>query len=81
MREDLSNHEIARLIDHTLLKPEVRSQDIEKLCQEALNFSFYSVCVAPPFVRLASQLLANSDPLVCTVIGFPTGGRSSALDF
>lgn len=64
---------IASMIDHTLLKPEATSTQIEKLCQEALDFEFASVCVNPRFVELAAKILKSSPVKVCTVIGFPLG--------
>ncbi|MGB0037118.1 MAG: deoxyribose-phosphate aldolase [Candidatus Acidiferrales bacterium] len=65
--------DIARLIDHTLLKPEASRQDIAKLCQEALKFCFASVCVNPWNVSQAAEILRGSDVRVCTVVGFPLG--------
>ncbi len=66
------------MIDHTLLKPEATRQEIEKLCSEAMQYQFASVCVNPTFVKLCAQLLRNSDVKVCTVIGFPLGATTSA---
>lgn len=65
-----------KLIDHTLLKAFATTGDIEKLCAEALEYDFASVCVNPANVRLASDLLAGSDVRVCTVIGFPLGANT-----
>ncbi len=67
---------IARLIDHTLLKPDATEEQIKKLCQEALEFSFASVCVNPSWVPLAAKLLEGSLVKVCTVIGFPLGATT-----
>ncbi len=67
---------INKLIDHTLLKADATPAQIEKLCAEALEHDFKSVCVNPGYVPLASMLLAGSDVLVCTVIGFPLGATS-----
>ena len=64
---------IAQYIDHTLLKPTTLVADIEKLCQEALQYHFAAVCVPPNFVKQAKLLLADSDCKVATVIGFPFG--------
>ena len=61
---------INKLIDHTLLKPEATSENIEKLCKEAIEYGFASVCVNPCRVKQASRLLKGSDVKVCTVIGF-----------
>ena len=65
--------DIARLIDHTLLKPEASRADIQKLCQEALKYGFASVCVNPWNVSQAAEILRGSSVLVCTVVGFPLG--------
>ncbi|MBX3290540.1 MAG: deoxyribose-phosphate aldolase [Acidobacteria bacterium] len=63
----------ASLIDHTLLKPEASEKDIKKLCDEAAQFGFASVCVNPGWVKRASEFLRGSGVPVCTVIGFPLG--------
>jgi deoxyribose-phosphate aldolase len=65
--------DIARLIDHTLLKPEASRADIQKLCEEALRFEFASVCVNPWNVSQAAEILRGSCVRVCTVVGFPLG--------
>jgi deoxyribose-phosphate aldolase len=70
--------ELAKLIDHTLLKPEATKQQIEQLCAEARNFGFASVCINPCFVSMCAQLLKNTSVKVCTVIGFPLGATSTA---
>jgi len=64
---------IAGLIDHTLLKPEASRQDIQRLCREALQFGFASVCVNPWNVAESASLLRDSTVRVCTVVGFPLG--------
>src|SRR5512134_1751923 len=69
--------EIAHLIDHTLLKPEATVQQIAQLCHEAMLYQFASVCINPAHVKLAAQLLQNSEVKVCTVIGFPLGATST----
>lgn len=68
-----ANAEVARYIDHTLLKPEATRAEIEKLCEEARAFSFASVCVNPTWVKECAFLLHGSPVKVCTVIGFPLG--------
>jgi deoxyribose-phosphate aldolase len=65
--------DIAKLIDHTLLKPEASYSQIDQLCSEAREYSFASVCVNPVHVKRCAKLLRGSDVLVCTVIGFPLG--------
>jgi len=64
---------INEYIDHTNLKNNGVYEDIKKLCEEAKKFSFKSVCVYPYYVSYANELLKNSNVLVCTVIGFPSG--------
>ena len=70
-------HDWASLIDHTLLKPEASEADIQKLCGEAVQFGFASVCVNPSWVKRASEFLKGSSVPVCTVIGFPLGATLS----
>lgn len=66
-------HEIAKLIDHTLLKPDATEQDIRNLCEEAKVFGFFSVCVHPFFIKAAADMLEGAGVKICTVIGFPLG--------
>lgn len=76
MNHNLSTDtEIARFIDHTLLKPDATAESIQQLCQEALTYDFASVCVNPTWVPLAARLLKDARPVVCTVIGFPLGAN------
>lgn len=72
----MTKQEIAKIIDHTLLKPAKESQ-IVSLCQEAKQYGFASVCVNPCHVKLAAKELAGSDVKVCTVIGFPLGENTT----
>ena len=65
--------QIANWIDPPLLKPDATAEQVKKLCQEALEYQFASVCINPAFVPLASGLLAKSRVKVCTVVGFPLG--------
>ena len=71
--ETATAHDWASLIDHTLLKPEASESDIKKLCAEAVQFGFASVCVNPAWVKKAAGFLKGSGVPVCTVIGFPLG--------
>lgn len=64
---------VARMIDHTVLKTDARRAQIEQLCAEARQYNFASVCVQPVWVELATELLAGSPVLTCTVCGFPQG--------
>lgn len=73
----IPGHEIARHIDHTLLKANATREEIIKLCEEARENKFASVCVNPANVALAAQLLAGSSVMVCTVVGFPLGATST----
>ena len=68
---------LARMIDHTLLKPEATRQQVEELCAEAKQYSFASVCINPGFVKICAQLLRDTSVKVCTVIGFPLGATST----
>ena len=68
---------VASMIDHTLLKPDATRQDIERLCAEAAQFHFATVCVNPTWVALSSQLLRGSGVGVCSVVGFPLGATSA----
>ena len=69
--------ELARYIDHTLLKPEATKAQIEQLCAEAAEHQFASVCVNGSRVELAYSLLEDSDVQVCTVVGFPLGAMDA----
>ena len=71
--ETATAHDWASLIDHTLLKPEATESDIKKLCSEAAEFGFASVCVNPGWVKRAAEFLKGTGVPVCTVIGFPLG--------
>lgn len=64
---------LARTIDHTLLKPGITSEDVKQKCQEALDHQFAAVCIPPYFVNEAFGMLEDSDVNVATVIGFPMG--------
>ncbi len=67
---------IAKMIDHTLLKPDATQQEIAQLCFEARKYGFASVCVNPTWVELCAELLKGSSVKVCTVIGFPLGATA-----
>lgn len=62
-----------KLFDHTILKPEATEAQVKKLCQEALEHHFASVCVNQYYTAFAARLLKDSDVKVCTVVGFPLG--------
>lgn len=65
--------DLARFIDHTLLKPEATPADIDRLCDEALQYRFAAVCVNPVWVQRAARRLRGSDVGVASVVGFPLG--------
>jgi deoxyribose-phosphate aldolase len=69
--------DLARLIDHTLLRPEATYADIDKLCDEARRYGFASVCINPMHVRRCVERLRGASSVVCTVIGFPLGATPS----
>ncbi len=71
--------DLARYIDHTLLKPQATEEQIRQICAEALEFNFRSVCVNPTWVPLVASLLRGSEVLTCTVVGFPLGANEPAI--
>lgn len=73
----MKRDQIAKYIDHTLLKQEATIKDIEKLCEEAAKYNFASVCINPCYVKEASEILTREKIKVCTVIGFPLGANTS----
>jgi deoxyribose-phosphate aldolase len=73
------DRELARMIDHTLLKPEATAEQVVKLCKEAKEYQFMSVCINPTWVELAAEQLKGSVVKVCTVIGFPLGATLSEV--
>ncbi|WP_181350615.1 deoxyribose-phosphate aldolase [Thalassobacillus sp. CUG 92003] len=68
---------LAKMIDHTQLKPETSKEKIEQICQEAKDHHFASVCINPHWVTYCQELLKDSDVKVCTVIGFPLGATTT----
>ncbi len=68
--------DLAKMIDHTLLKPDATQEQIAQLCFEARKYGFASVCINPTWVELCAKLLEGSPVKVCTVIGFPLGATS-----
>lgn len=73
----LADKNLARKIDHTILKPEATENEIRELCDEAKKYEFASVCVNPGYVSLCSELLKGTPVKVCTVIGFPLGATTT----
>jgi deoxyribose-phosphate aldolase len=72
---------VAALIDHTLLKAEATRNDIERMCREALQYRFASVCVNSVFVTQVSEALRNSAVKTCVVVGFPLGANLTGVKF
>lgn len=75
--DGIRDKNLARMIDHTLLKPEATTDEVKKLCMEAREYEFASVCVNPSFVPLCSEMLKGTRVKVCTVIGFPLGATTT----
>lgn len=71
--------DMARYIDHTLLKPEATAAEIDQLCKEAEQYHFASVCINPTWVKRAAENLRGTSVPVCTVIGFPLGATTPEI--
>jgi deoxyribose-phosphate aldolase len=71
--------DIAKLIDHTLLRPDATANQVDKLCDKAVEHGFFSVCVNPIWVGRCARRLSESDVKVCAVVGFPLGASESAI--
>ena len=74
----MTRTELAALIDHSALRPDVTDRDILALCDEARRYGFYSVCINGRFVPLAAAALRDSAVRVCAVVGFPLGAATTA---
>ena len=79
LKEEIMMQNMNKYIDHTVLKPDATAEQVKKICDEAKQYSFASVCINPTHVELVSGELAGSDVKVCTVIGFPLGANTSAV--
>ncbi|MCD6136328.1 deoxyribose-phosphate aldolase [Candidatus Bipolaricaulota bacterium] len=75
----MNKTELAKMIDHTLLGPTASTEGVRKLCDEAKEYGFASVCVNPCHTALVRELLDEDDPKVCVVIGFPHGMSTSEV--
>ncbi|MEE0712751.1 deoxyribose-phosphate aldolase, partial [Romboutsia timonensis] len=75
----MNSTQIAKMIDHTILKATTTKEDVVKICKEAKEYGFFSVCINPANIELAKEELKGSDVKVCTVIGFPLGANTSAV--
>ncbi|TLS39354.1 deoxyribose-phosphate aldolase [Pseudalkalibacillus caeni] len=73
------NEKLAGMIDHTALKPDTTKEQIDKLCSEAKEYKFASVCINPTWVNYSSKQLEGSEVKVCTVIGFPLGATTTEV--
>ena len=77
MEEPVSEVELNRMIDHTLLKPDATTDDIRRVCDEAKRYKFFSVCVNTHYVPLVSSELNGTDIMGCSIAGFPLGAMHS----
>ena len=75
----MNKAQIAKMIDHTILKAEATESEIIKLCKEAIHYDFASVCVNPSMVPVAAKELKGTHVKVCTVIGFPLGATTTEV--
>ena len=75
----MNKSQIAKMIDHTILKAEATESEIIKLCKEAIHYNFASVCVNPSMVPVAAKELKGTHVKVCTVIGFPLGATTTEV--
>lgn len=75
--KEYTKRDMASFMDHTLLKADVKKEDIKKLCEEAMEYGFYSVCINPCNVEYAKEVLGDSKVKICTVVGFPLGQMTS----
>lgn len=73
----MNKNELVKMIDHTILKADAQSADIKKLCNEAVEYSFHSICINSCWLPYAKSLLQNSKVILCAVVGFPLGACSS----
>jgi len=72
----ITREKMASLIDQTLLKPDATKDDIRRLCQESMNYGFWSVCVNPTYISLAASILRDTEVKICSVVGFPLGANT-----
>ena len=75
----VTKEQLAKLIDSTLLKPNATKDDVKRLCEEAKKYGFWSVCINPTNVSLASDILGETDVKVCSVVGFPLGANTTEV--
>lgn len=70
---------LSKYIDHTILKPDATKEDIKKICSEAIEYDFASVCVNQFYTDMVNVLLKDSDVMTCTVVGFPLGASEPSV--
>jgi deoxyribose-phosphate aldolase len=75
----VNKEELAKFIDHTLLKPEATYRDFERLCEEAIKWKPFAVCVPPTFVSFVKERLRNTGVGICSVVGFPLGSTFPSI--
>jgi deoxyribose-phosphate aldolase len=68
---------LAAMMDHTLLKPDVTQNEVERICLEAIEYGFATVCVNPSHIEFAAKILKNSSVKPIAVVGFPLGANST----
>ena len=78
LNREYSDSDIASMIDHTILKPEATSADVKKICAEALQYKFASVCVNSCYASFVTEQLKGSDVKTCVVVGFPLGAMQTS---
>ncbi|MBM7623166.1 deoxyribose-phosphate aldolase [Sporohalobacter salinus] len=71
--------DMAKMLDHTILKPDATIEEVKEKCEEAKKYNFVSVCINPCYVPLVTELLKDSSIKVCTVVGFPLGGSTTEV--
>jgi len=71
--------EISKYIDHTILKPDATSEEVKKVCSEAREYNFASVCINPYYAKLVSSELFGTDVKTCVVVGFPLGANTKEV--
>lgn len=79
IEEEITPSSVAKYIDHTILKPEATSEEIERVCSEAMEYGFASVCVNPSFIHVCFDVLKFSKTKICTVVGFPLGSTTTNM--
>lgn len=79
IEEEITPSSIAKYIDHTILKPEATSEEVERICSEAMEYGFATVCVNPSFIPVCFDVMKFSKTKICTVVGFPLGSTTTNM--